>query len=99
LAQTAKRGCPDPDHSLKLKEEIIKKPKNREGDDLRAQYDLGQLLKGAVQGKYAKRFHAGTNLVLLDPEVHRVFRSERAVNDALRLVELRKIGRGVSAPR
>jgi hypothetical protein len=78
----------------------MKKPKNRESDDLRAQYDLGQLLKGAVRGKYAKRFHTGTNLVLLDPEVRRVFRSERAVNDALRLViELRKIGRGVSATR
>ena len=78
----------------------MKKPKNRESDDLRAQYDLGQLLKGAVRGKFAKRFHTGTNLVLLDPEVRRVFRSERAVNDALRLViELRKIGRGVSGTR
>lgn len=78
----------------------MKKPKNREKDELLAQYDLGQLLKGAVRGKYAKPFHTGTNLVLLDPEVRRVFRSERAVNDALRLViELRKIGRSVSASR
>jgi hypothetical protein len=62
-------------------------------DELRAEYDLGQLLKGGVRGKYAKRYHAGTNLVLLDPDVRKAFRSERAVNDALRLViELRKVG-------
>ena len=37
--------------------------------------------------------HAGTNLVLLDPDVRKAFRSERAVNDAFDLViELRKVG-------
>ena len=62
-------------------------------DELRPEYDLGQLLKGGVRGKYAKHYHAGTNLVLLDPDVRKAFRSERAVNDALRLViELRKVG-------
>jgi hypothetical protein len=61
-------------------------------DELRPEYDLGQLLKGGVRGKYARRYHAGTNLVLLDPDVRKAFRSERAVNDALRLViELRKV--------
>ena len=64
-------------------------------DELRPEYDLRQLLKGAVRGKYAKRYHAGTNLVLLDPEVRKAFRDERAVNEALRLViELRKVGSG-----
>jgi hypothetical protein len=34
----------------------------------------------------------GTNVVLLDPDVHRVFRDTEAVNKALRLViELRKV--------
>jgi hypothetical protein len=62
-------------------------------DELRPGYDLGQLLKGGVRGKYAKRYHASTNLVLLDPDVRKAFRSERAVNEALRLViELRKVG-------
>jgi len=62
-------------------------------DELRPEYDLGQLLKGGVRGKYAKRYHAGTNHVLLDPDVRKAFRNERAVNDALRLViELRKVG-------
>jgi hypothetical protein len=70
----------------------MKRRKNNRNDDLRPEYDLRQLLKGGARGKYAKRYHAGTNLVLLDPDVHRAFRSERAVNEALRLViELRKM--------
>ena len=73
----------------------MKKRKSETNDELRPEYDLRQLLKGAVRGKYAKRYHAGTNLVLLDPDVRKAFRNERAVNDALRLViELRKIGTG-----
>ena len=71
----------------------MKKRSDRTADELRPEYDLRQLLKGGVRGKYAKGYHAGTNLVLLDPEVRKAFASERAVNDALRLViELRKIG-------
>ena len=62
-------------------------------DELRAEYDLRQLLKGGVRGKYAKRYHSGTNLVLLEPDIRKAFGSERAVNEALRLVlELRKVG-------
>jgi len=73
----------------------MKKRNSRRNDELRPEYDLRHLLKGAVRGKYAQRYHAGTNLVLLDPEVRKAFRDETAVNDALRLVmELRKIGSG-----
>ena len=72
----------------------MKKPRNRTNDELRPEYDLRQLLRGGIRGKYAKRYHAGTNLVLLDPDVRKAFRNERAVNEALRLViELRKVGR------
>jgi hypothetical protein len=71
----------------------MKTRKHKTNDDLRPEYDLTQLLKGGVRAKYAKRYHAGTNLVLLDPDVRKVFRNERAVNRALRLViELRKVG-------
>jgi len=64
-------------------------------DELRPEYDLRQLLKGGVRGKYAKRYRAGTNLVPLDPDVRKVFRNDESVNEALRLViELRKIGAG-----
>ena len=62
-------------------------------DGLRPEYDLNLLLQGGVKGKYAKQYHDGTNLVLIEPEIHNEFRTGQEVNDALRLViELRKIG-------
>jgi hypothetical protein len=77
----------------------MKKLKGKMIDELRPEYDLRQLLERGVRGKYAKRYHAGTNLVLLDPDIRKAFRSERAVNDALRLViELRKVGSGRAEP-
>jgi hypothetical protein len=73
---------------------------NKTTDELRSEYDLSKLLAGGVRGKYAKKFHAGTNLVLLDPEVRKAFSDEKAVNEALRLViELRKLGVRRSRPR
>ena len=61
-------------------------------DELRPEYDLRRLLRTGVRGKYAKRYQAGTNLVLLDPDVWRAFRDGKAVNDALRLVmQLQKV--------
>jgi len=55
-------------------------------DELRAEYDLSQLLKGGVRGKYVDRYNAGTNVVLLAPDVAQAFPTESAVNEALRLV-------------
>lgn len=44
--------------------------------------------------EYAQHYAAGTNLVLLEPEIHSEFKTKEEVNDALRLViELREIGR------
>jgi len=64
-------------------------------DELRPEYDLHELLKGGVRGKYAARYRAGTNLVLLDPDVAQAFPDEAAVNEALRLViHLAEIQRG-----
>lgn len=66
-----------------------KKPMKKtddETDDVRPEYDLRQLLKGTVRGKYAERYKEGTNLVLLEPEVAKAFPTEQAVNEALRLV-------------
>lgn len=71
----------------------MKQPRKSSTDDVRPEYDLTSLLKDGVRGKYAKEYSAGTNMVLLDPEVHSEFRTDKEVNDALRLViELRKIG-------
>ena len=54
-------------------------------DELGAEYDLSQL-RGGVRGKYAQRYRAGTNLVLLAPDVAEAFPSDEAVNKALRLL-------------
>ena len=62
-------------------------------DELRPEYDLTTLLKGGVKGKHAKQYSEGTNLVLLEPEIHNEFKTNQEGNDAPRLViELRKIG-------
>lgn len=55
-------------------------------DELRPEYDLTELLKGGVQGKYVSRYRAGTNVVVLAPDVAQAFPTEEAVNEALRLV-------------
>lgn len=41
-------------------------------------------MKGGVRGKYAARLRKGSNLVLLEPEIHEAFPSDDAVNEALR---------------
>lgn len=72
----------------------MKKNASREGDELRPEYDMRALLARGVRGKYTEGYQAGTNLVLIEPDVHKAFPSDKDVNDALRLVmELRKIGR------
>jgi hypothetical protein len=55
----------------------------KQREDLRPEYDLRKL-KGGVRGKYAARYKAGTNLVLLSPDVAEHFPNERSVNSALR---------------
>ncbi|MDD3993067.1 MAG: hypothetical protein RBR20_13695 [Desulfobacterales bacterium] len=68
------------------------KNKEEKDDELRSEYDLAGLLKDGVRGKYAERYAAGTNLVLLAPEVAEAFPTDEAVNEALRLViQLKKI--------
>lgn len=56
---------------------------------------MHELLQGGVRGKCAGRYRAGTNVVLLGPDVARAFPDETAVNEALRLVmRLTEIRRG-----
>ena len=57
----------------------------KNNDDLRSEYDLSQL-KGGVRGKYYIEASAGTNLVLIDPELANVFPDTESVNRALRLL-------------
>ncbi len=71
-----------------------KQVKTEMDDELRREYDMRELLKGSVRGKYAARYRAGTNLVLLEPDIAKAFPDEKAVNDALRLViQLTKVSK------
>jgi hypothetical protein len=54
-------------------------------DDLRQEYDLSQL-KGGVRGKYYRQAVAGTNLVLIEPDLASLFPDSESVNRALRLL-------------
>jgi len=54
--------------------------KKRSDPPMRKTFDFS----GGVVGKYAQRYAAGTNLVLLDPDVAGVFPDSKSVNDALR---------------
>ena len=49
-------------------------------DDMRPEYDL----RGGVRGKYYERYKQGTNVVLLEPDMAKVFRDSATVNEALR---------------
>jgi hypothetical protein len=79
---------------VKSERHMKKKSKREKADDLRSEYDLRELLKDGVQGKYADRFREGTNIVLHDRDVAKAFPSDKAVNEALRLViQLKKLPR------
>ena len=49
-------------------------------DDMRSEYDL----RGGVRGKYYERYRQGTNVVLLEADLAKVFRDSATVNQALR---------------
>jgi hypothetical protein len=56
----------------------MKKMKN--DPDMLEEYDFS----GGVRGKYAKRYEAGTNVVVIDPDVAEYFPDHDSVNEALR---------------
>ena len=52
----------------------------RNDPDLLEEYDFSK----GVRGKYAERYAAGTNVVVIDPDVAAYFPDHEAVNDSLR---------------
>jgi hypothetical protein len=56
---------------------------NSENDELRPEYSE-ELIRSGVREKYTKRYREGTNIVLIDPELHKIFPDSDAVNKALR---------------
>jgi hypothetical protein len=55
---------------------------NKEYVEMLDEYDFSR----GVIGKYAKQYAEGTNIVLLDPDVAKVFPDSEAVNQALRAI-------------
>ncbi len=62
-----------------------KKASSRRSDEMRSEYDLASL-KNPVRGKYYARAIAGSNVILLDPDVAEAFPDAKSVNDALRVL-------------
>jgi len=54
-----------------------KADKREQHDKLRPEYDLSKL-KGDTRGKYNARYRAGTNLILLSPDVAAHFPDEQS---------------------
>ena len=57
--------------------------KKAKSDQLRQEYIREDFGKG-VRGKYYEAYQKGTNVVLLSPDVAKVFPTEDSVNEALR---------------
>ena len=53
---------------------------NQHDPDMLDEYNFSE----GVRGKYAERYHAGTNLIRLDDDVAEMFPDAKSVNDALR---------------
>ena len=73
---------------------------NRRRDEMRDHYDF----TGGVRGKYARWHAEGTNVVVLDPDVARLFPNHVTVNETLRavaqIVQIQERGRGrTNTPR
>ena len=56
--------------------------KKAKRNEMRKKYRREDLGRG-VRGKYLKAYRAGTNLVLLKPEVAAAFPTDKVVNEAL----------------
>ncbi len=51
-----------------------------EQDTMREEYDFS----GGVRGKHYRAYREGTNLILLEPDMARIFKDSAAVNAALK---------------
>ena len=66
-----------------MSDDSTKKP--NDDDELHEEYDLSQL-PIMPKGRYAPERRAGSNVVVLEPDLARAFPSDEAVNKALRLI-------------
>jgi uncharacterized DUF497 family protein len=59
-----------------------KKSRRSEERSMKSTYDFSQ----AIRGKYARRYTQGANVVILEPDVAKVFPTSKAVNSSLRKI-------------
>ena len=64
-----------------MKKQTRRKP-SEDNDMMRPEYDF----TNGVRGKHAARYAEGTNVVVLEPDVAREFRTTEQVNETLRAV-------------
>lgn len=65
----------------------MKNAKREMDHDMLPEYDFSR----GVRGKYVKRYTEGSNIVVLSPDVAKIFRTSESVNEALRT--LVRVGR------
>jgi hypothetical protein len=59
----------------------MKKPSAKSADrEMQPEYDFST----GVRGKHFRRYHRGTNVVVLEPDVAKIFSNAETVNDSLR---------------
>jgi hypothetical protein len=77
----------------------MKKGSRPVDDDMLDEYDFASM-QGGVRGKYSARLGDGTNIVVLEDDVAEAFRTDEAVNEALRAVlrAAAQVGRGPQQP-
>lgn len=56
--------------------------KTIDNDEMRPEYDFS----GGVRGKHYQAYQQGTNTVLLEPDVAKIFKDSESVNHALRML-------------
>jgi hypothetical protein len=64
-----------------MKKQTRRKP-SEDSDTMRPEYDFSK----GVRGKHVARYAQGTNVVVLEPDVAREFRTTEQVNETLRAV-------------
>jgi len=60
----------------------MKKSRKSAPNGMRDEYDFSR----GKRGKYARRYAEGTNVVVLDPDVAKVFPNSKSVNISLRKI-------------
>ena len=78
------------ENQVTKREKNMRKQSKKIENEMQDEYDFNK----GIRGKYAKKYAAKNNIVVLEPDVARVFRDSSVVNETLR--NLLKIAHQVS---